>query len=600
MPETHQHKYLVFLNEFSLLHVLWLILRHRDVYLIDSLSLLYFFKRPLALMAKLLLEKGWIKSLDQVAPGAPHANTKRAYAGTDDWYCQAEPVILQELKLDEKKSINSNYDFAASKQAINYANYYLGIVRFIKSMLSSTPGISFTIIGGTPVLGNIFQKVSNNLDGAIFKPSRRGCLVINFFLCFSILLFTLVKIIYLFRFNPLPRKSVFMAIDVFGDYDRMVPTVIDILGDRTSEAFFVFRNKIAVTDFGNSLTEYTCCPFGDGQFSIQGASKAFIKAISDAVELYVRFARIHPLLFLDIIKLINTRAGFEGLFNKYDIEYFWCRDQYNAEHIIRSQELRKRGGISVGIITGFPVFPWIMSFRFIDYDITHVLAKGPILKFDGSNWRNQEGVRQIGATHLPRAEIKEMVARGKSHDIVCFAKPYIDGVEYLNEIFEIGRKLPDRNISISIKRGSSRLGGFEVFMEHMKGAPENVKMGSDQSFDMIKNCRYVIAGESAIISEAISLGSVSFFLDTYSEKEEFVYREYPDLAYKSGGDIAMRIRAIEEGTWRYPIENFEDLADLSGWIGFDIIRRDFGLEPLDPPLLKDLWKNFELGIHPNG
>ena len=187
-----------------------------------------------------------------------------------------------------------------------------------------------------------------------------------------------------------------------------------------------------------------------------------------------------------------------------------------------------------------------------------------------------------------------MISDGKSKDVVCFAKPYIDGKEFLDQVFELAKSLPDRQVLISFKRNTTRLGGHEEFLAYIKKAPANIAMASDNSFDMIKTCRYVVGGESAILSEALNLGSFSFFLDSYPEEHQFVYREYSNMSYKRGNDIASRIMEIEAGTWRYPIEEFEDLTDLSGWIGYDVIRREIGLGPKNPPVLAKLWNDFRI------
>ena len=144
---------------------------------------------------------------------------------------------------------------------------------------------------------------------------------------------------------------------------------------------------------------------------------------------------------------------------------------------------------------------------------------------------------------------------------------------------------------VSLKKSATRLGGGDEFFAYLEKAPVNVTLVDDPSFQLIKRCRYVLSGESSIISEAINLGSIAFFLDTYAKDEIYIYRDYPDLSYSDGDGIVDRIRSIENGSWRYPVEKFADLADLSGWISFDVIRRDIGLAPLDPPILADFWSD---------
>jgi hypothetical protein len=218
-----------------------------------------------------------------------------------------------------------------------------------------------------------------------------------------------------------------------------------------------------------------------------------------------------------------------------------------------------------------------------------VLSPGPFLKYNADNWRRPEGVRHIGAITLSREEIRDMVRTGKGSDIVCFAKPYCDGEEFLEGVYDIARAFPDRRIHVSVKPTSVRLGGHQAFEAKLAERPPNVVASREKSFSLIKRCRYVVSGESSIISESIHLGSVTFFLDTYAGQPHYVYREYPGLTYSSGRDIADVIKKLECGETRYVAERYSDLADLSGVLSFDVIRRELGLEPLDPPLLAELW-----------
>ena len=242
-------------------------------------------------------------------------------------------------------------------------------------------------------------------------------------------------------------------------------------------------------------------------------------------------------------------------------------------------------------MNGINVFAWDVAYRYIDYDITYVYAPGPFLKYNADNWRHPDGVRQIGAFKMPREDVRDMVRQGKSRDVVCFAKNYCDGPEFFRQLYRLGRALPDRTIHVSLKKTAIRLGGHDEFVAAMDDTPPNVKMTDDGSFDLIRRCAYVLSGESSIVAEAINLGSITFFLDTYPEKEIYIYRDYHDLAHRDGEEIARRIRGIEDGTWIYPVKRYADLADISGWLAFDVIRRDVGLEPLDPPILSRFWNS---------
>ena len=379
-------KHLVILDELSLLRVFWLIAGGKDVYLLDTKSLLFFMKIPLNLLTRWLVASRQVQDLKAIAPELKHIDTIRAVEEADTSYQESEPILLSQLRLPEMGEENPDYDFAARKTAINQANYHLGTVRFIKAVLALAPDTSFSVVGGNPILESLFPTIIPENRNTKFVHSTRGWKLFNIFLSGVLILYVLAKAIGKFRLRPKARQSVFFAVDVSGDHQRMMPEINDILDDPKADVLFVFRNKSAVKYFGESLSGYQCCPFGDGQLSTLETLRVIGKGISDSILIYRRFGHAHPSLFFDIAKLNSVRIANQALFNKYDIKYFWARDQYNPEHIIRSQELRKRGGTSVGFITGFNVFPKLMTYSFIDYDITHVLAIGPILKYNRDTW----------------------------------------------------------------------------------------------------------------------------------------------------------------------------------------------------------------------
>ena len=83
-----------------------------------------------------------------------------------------------------------------------------------------------------------------------------------------------------------------------------------------------------------------------------------------------RFFYCHePAHFYGIIALPFRRIILRGFFNKFRPAYFWGRDDYNVEHIIRRQEMHRYGGISLGINHGFPSYANLFpQWRYISFD----------------------------------------------------------------------------------------------------------------------------------------------------------------------------------------------------------------------------------------
>ena len=89
-----------------------------------------------------------------------------------------------------------------------------------------------------------------------------------------------------------------------------------------------------------------------GFFTVRQAFANARVALSEILYLYRECSDLCHMLFMSIIKLPFRRSLIKALLNKYEFQYFWSRDDYNVEHIIRTQELRVIGAKSLGLLHG--------------------------------------------------------------------------------------------------------------------------------------------------------------------------------------------------------------------------------------------------------
>jgi len=573
--------YIVLLDEFSLLQVVRLCRRHKDVYLLDTIPVFPLLSRLVEGVAQRLMVSGLLKHVKELGPTIEIAAMRRRLSPQDDSYRLAEPFMLKHIARDKGDAGDPDYDYAVSKQAVKHGFYYLGVARFLSEL--TQVGIDSVLVGGDPLITEL-------TNGHPVRSARVWCRPFNLALSLIATGYAIWRVLSLIHLKKRKTVESFLAVDSIDNPPRQKKIVTDILDNPAKEALWVFRSRAAYDHLKDQVSDLPCYLPGDGHYSFFSGMTAVWRAVRDGLRLFLRYGGVYPSLHLSLAKLNAIRIGYEAMFNVYKIRYFWGWDEYNVEHIMRSQELRKAGGVSLGLVNGVNVFGSDVVYRFIDYDITYVFSPGPFLKYNRDNWRHPEGVRQIGATALNREEIKAMLAVPKTKDVVVFAKNYCDGAEFLDQVFKIGLALSDRNILISLKRSSIRLGGLDEFLKYINDhAPINVTLVEDLSFDLITRCRYVLSGESSIIAESIHLGSVSFFLDTYPKNDIFIYRDYEELSHRDGDEIARRIKGIEDGSWVYPVQRYAELADISGELCFDVLRRDLGLEPKDPQILKGIW-----------
>jgi hypothetical protein len=580
-------KWIYVVHEFSLASLIYRAWRGADVYVLEIAGVLPFSNRALGAIVEVARRWLGVKQFAALHQDAETIAIQRFISDCNGWYAAAEPVVIRAIQPGNNRFENI-YEHAARKQAAIHAYRLLGLVRCLAGLRGA--GVAdVALVGADPEVAAIARVTSLGVGDAQLFPWRGCRRIVNALLAALSLAAALSGVATRLRLAAGWRKPFRLGVDVFDNFERLVTLAESTVPDCSDGLLYVVRNERDLARFRARFRDAAATSARDGWLEPRRAWRCIGLAIRDTASILSACGSLPSSCYLQIAKLNLLRVQFEAFFNKYDVAAFLARDEYNADHIIRSQELRARGGRSLGLINGVNIAKWDVVFRFLDYDTTFVLSPGPFLKYNSDNWRRPDGVRQIGATALGREEIRDMVRNGKSNDIVCFAKPYCDGEEFLEGVYDIARAFPDRRIHVSVKPTSIRLGGQRAFDAKLAGRPANVVASQEKSFSLIKRCRYVVSGESSIISEAIHLGSVTFFLDTYAEQPHYVYREYAGLTYTQGREIADAIKRIERGEFRYPVERYADLADISGELSFDVIRRELGLAPLDPPLLAAMW-----------
>ncbi|MBX9634771.1 MAG: hypothetical protein K2X44_07290, partial [Magnetospirillum sp.] len=105
---------------------------------------------------------------------------------------------------------------------------------------------------------------------------------------------------------------------------------------------------------------------------------------------------------------------------------------------------------------------------------------------------------------------------------------------------------------------------------------------SDQLVPLLRDTTYAFADASTVLAEAVQFGLCAFMADVIEGHEDCFYRDFPGLTLGTPEEAIARIKSIEDGSWHYPREQYDELIDRSGTVFFDIMRRDLGLAPRAP------------------
>ncbi len=402
--------------------------------------------------------------------------------------------------------------------------------------------------------------------------------LINFILAIFVLNNLVLWSVAVLRLRKSEPISIFLGADFTGG-EVQVQMVRDIVGD-PEQCLFVFRNKAQREACMADMTGFGQCLNKNGIIPVQKLLAHFRLFVGDLLRLYQRFRHLAPDHFLPILKLVRKKAHYRALFSRYHFKYFWCRDDYNSDHMIRSQELRRVGSTSLGINHGLtsPLFIHPIL-RYIDYDIYYVFGIHLYQNYYSNTWAKQMLVKPVGSLCMT-LDYLQRLDHPRLKDIVYFPAPTFNEHKMHDEMFLIARAFPDKTVYVKLMSNWTVQEYYSAFVEAVENGPKNMVLSQEDSYELIMKARYVVSGRSTITAEAIQFGSSVFCFDFAGPDKPYYYRDFPKLCVQSAEEVIDQISAIDSGKEQYPTYLYADLIDLSGNFIIDVIREDLGLAPL--------------------
>jgi len=376
---------------------------------------------------------------------------------------------------------------------------------------------------------------------------------------------------------PMPVR---LGIDIIGS--RRLCTLVGELVDEPNDVMCVGRN---VFEYEREVERRWFAPFPvcspvDGVMGPIAAIRAFVFILGQSARLWWRLGRLAPAHYMAAAKFPLIQITYRALFSKYRFANFLGRDDYNVEHIFRTWELRRIGGVSLGLNHSTPYFPIIYSiFRCIEFDIFYVFGEDICRKYYADEWPERMRIAPVGTFGMLHADLMIAASQPKPPDIAFFVKPRFEGLDPIEAVFAVARAFPDRTVYMKMK--NRHRDGLDDGTEEAisRSLPANVRFTDETAETLSLKARYVISTPSTIVFEAIQYHCISFCYDVLPETTPLHFREYPDLCYRQIESIIDRINDIENGDWEFPRQSFNGLIELSGVNVFDAIRAEIGLPP---------------------
>lgn len=408
--------------------------------------------------------------------------------------------------------------------------------------------------------------------------------VSNAILTVLTLLFTLGWIISRLKVSPPPAKPFLLASDYI---DHWTNTVLwGEVSDKPDDILVVFRSKTAQRECPPDVTGRPQVVATDGWFSIQDGLSALAATMADHLRLFRHAGHFPPDFFRKIIALGYRRMMYRALFNRFHCAYFWGRDDYNPEHAVRSVELRRKNGVSLGIMHGIPSIAAIVhQWRHLDFDIYYVHGRHMVHRYYADRWPETMKVVPIGSFGMSRAELHRLAEGASGTGIACFLSVTFQIAKTVEAIKAIARAFPERIFYVNFKRKDLQEPEFERGMADLFGSGiENLVEHDGRSYDLFFLCDTILSEGSTLAAEAIQFGLRSYVFDFFPEQwKSLPYRDFPGVCVATAEDVIAQLRSDTP----FPRQVWAEFIEMNGVIPWDAIRRDMRL-PVKEGLLVPL------------
>jgi hypothetical protein len=568
----------VILDEALIPWLLWQVARRRAVGVIAVRPAIPPLKRLLDMLVAALRRRGLVRlvldDLPELVPGGGYDN----YACANDHFAESEPWAEGAFDFADAEARFDRYGRPLKHLACNYTQTLAFHAEIVDRILVAVEGAR--VLGATPELIGLQRfRTGRVFADAALPPHRPVRAPVAALMAVGLALFALAWIILRTRRALAPPKRYFIVFD--HAHHPKESRWWQEFDDAPGGVAVLFRNRGRADACGGDLNRdwYVVDSGKVRPGQIPGLARI---AVADTLRILTAGWRLPPDLFWQMIKLPFRRVGYRALFNLFRSEVFFAKDDYNVEHIIRSQELRPLGTRHVGVLHGLPAYPPIMAqYRYLDLDTYFTFGREWGERFYRSRWPAAMQVIPVGQVNMSREELQAL-AVPRPKDIGFFLKDLIQTEAVLAIIRATALAFPDRTVYVKTK-GNPRPAYGEQVHGRLAGLA-NVVVTTEDSYTLIPRINYAFNEPSSLVVECIIYGLFSYCLVPGTEWKINYFAEFPGLCVRSADDVIAAVRGVEAGSSQYPRAGFAELVELSGVVAWDKIRHALGVGPAPQPL----------------
>jgi asparagine synthase (glutamine-hydrolysing) len=554
---------IVSLNGYILPRLFWWAIQGKKILLFEINPLFKINTKPLNWVASLLIKLNIVEEITHAFP-----NLKR-------WTDQGAPAYQLDIFQKAEPWMNRFYDFKKmdkllGKFALTYKHATCNLIgqKLVRPILFDKI-LGLTVENPPEFAG--FDLDAIELYRDIYKSSPKYSVVpgkiirriVNSIYLIGGLAKMVAFILLRLRIFSTPRETVKLGADFIGDpRDK---AIYALAGDQT-QVILIPRNQSYWDINKEKFPGYRVENLNSGFFTIGSGLSQISACFKESLFLFYHLNSRSPDLFLAMIRLEYKATLYAALFQKFGFKNFWGRDDYNGEHILRSQALRKQNCRSLGLNHGFPVLASLIPHnRYIDFDVYFTFGIHAYEKYYKDTWPENMQICAAGTFAMNKDRLKIKLSKDKPKDIIIFLKIGFWTIEedaILEQMVEdIANAFQDRHVFVKFK--SWRGGNAEkisILETHWAAVTKNVTVVAhgEDPYDLFAKATYVITDPSSIGAEAIQFGMNSLILD-FPSWESLIFRDFPEICFLSTKKAIQRIMSIESGTYIYPREKFESL-----------------------------------------
>ena len=383
------------------------------------------------------------------------------------------------------------------------------------------------------------------------------------------------------RFRPGQKapQDVFFAADFYKDTRdvRLYDAV-----QKAGPQLMVVRSRKVVSDRDMDVVgNRPSCARVDGIFgSLRAATASAWLAVRDVVRIYAVLADMPIPFFYRAVTLPWKRITYRALFNRYRPRFFWGRDPYNPDHVIRRQELNRVGGESFGLLHGFGALTALYPmFRYISYDRIFLFG-GFISDLYRDTW-DPTMKPVVSGTFSATSEVYTRLHGRKGGDdiVVMTSFTALENNEMVcASVRALAAAFPERKILLQVKPPFPTWAGAPDFIRRCCENVPNVISTEKGYLDLLETALCVFTDPSSVFLETLQFRVPAFVFDLGSQRlRTMVYRDRPIVCVSTPAAAVERVRSLETGSPPYPWAALADLTDFSGREFSQIVAAEMGV-----------------------